>query len=275
MTIPHVSIETITPQIAETYLSMNVENRPIRQSTVDSYAADMLAGHWRQTGEPIQFSGDRLLNGQHRLLACIKSQQPITVVVVRNVDPEAFEVMDSGVKRGLGDIISTSLHLPNSNNVAAAARMVMATLSGMTPNGGARQRISRVDVLAHVREHQEMYGFATRLTMRTASLRRSSLTAFIVLLLLNDANRDVIARFFERVESGENLRRGDARLALRMWTFKNTAPPAPHEELAVLIYAWNGWAKGAEQKMVKKLRQGDPMPKIERVHPFPHVLADL
>lgn len=266
MTIPHVSIETITPQIAETYLSMNVENRPVRQSVVDRYAADMAAGQWKFAGEPIQFAHGRLLNGQHRLLACVKSQQSITVVVVRNVDPEAFEVMDTGMKRSLGDVVQARLSVTNANIVTAGARFYLSMVRSdmSTSNAATRSSVSRHDVLIEVSEHCALYDMAGKIAKRAhkqCGFRPTSMVAFIVHLTRLGANIVVINEFLDHAIDGDNLRTGDPRLALRNWVMRRERVKA-EEEFGALAHAWNAWTNNEQRKMVMRVRRGEPLPKI-------------
>lgn len=274
-TTPHIAIETITPEIASQYLELNIGNRLVRESTVKRYAIDMAAGHWRFTGEPIQFCGTKLMNGQHRLMACVRSGASFTTLVVRNVDPDAFEVMDSGVKRTLGDVLHRSLGMSSADKVAAAARIVMAMRDGIMPHPTARNAYTRPEVIAHVQQHSDLYSFGATIMDRSRVLRRAPLAAFVVLARLEGASPGILERFFDRVHTGENLSRGDARLALRNWATNLSKTPQAHEELAALIYAWNAWARGADSRIIKKLAQGAPMPTIDRVHPVPAAMEAL
>jgi hypothetical protein len=102
---------TITPEVAERWLEKNTNNRrlnkPLDDRTVLGYAHDMKLGRWHLTGEPLMFdwNGD-LLNGQHRLWACIIAETPFESVVVFGVDPEARIVIDTGKKRTLGNYLT-------------------------------------------------------------------------------------------------------------------------------------------------------------------------
>lgn len=50
------SVETITPECAKAYLSLNLKNRPIKKDRVDAYARDMLNGKWDMTHQGIAFN---------------------------------------------------------------------------------------------------------------------------------------------------------------------------------------------------------------------------
>src|ERR1019366_7444668 len=71
----------------------------------------------------------RLIDGQHRLRAIMKSGTAVMVLVFDGCDPEAFGVIDQGKKRGSGDLFAIKMRLaglePKNNiqcaSVAAAA----------------------------------------------------------------------------------------------------------------------------------------------------------
>jgi hypothetical protein len=123
---PQPQYETITPRKAEQWLRVNKTNRKIHSRKVESYANDMAANRWRLTAETMQFSDEgKLLNGQHRLLAIIKADVSVTILVARGLDPDAQKVMDSGTARTFSDQLSIQGIL-NPTLVASAARLARA-----------------------------------------------------------------------------------------------------------------------------------------------------
>lgn len=115
----------VSPEIASAMLEHNTNNRPASKATASHYARQMSAGAWRETFTPIQFSGDRLVDGQHRLLAVIESEVAVPLWVGFGVADEAFGYVDIGRKRSAGDIFSIN-GVPNSSLVAAAVRWIHA-----------------------------------------------------------------------------------------------------------------------------------------------------
>ena len=97
-------VETITPEIAKTMLGENVNNRRISRDNVNLFAREIRNGEWRFNGEAIKFGKDgRLLDGQHRGLAVIAADKPLTTLVIRGLEDETQQTMDSGKTRTLGD----------------------------------------------------------------------------------------------------------------------------------------------------------------------------
>lgn len=98
-------VETITPQIAEEYLTHNEGNRNIRYSVANMYARDMKNGKWELTPQGISFYEDgRLADGQHRLIAVIKSGCSVDFNVTYDV-PVKTKVLDRGIVRKEADIL--------------------------------------------------------------------------------------------------------------------------------------------------------------------------
>jgi len=76
-------VVTVTPEIAGRWLAANCDI-PFNsvQYKVDQYARDMLAGHWPLAGEGIRFDeADQLIDGRHRLRACVKAGVPFQTYV--------------------------------------------------------------------------------------------------------------------------------------------------------------------------------------------------
>lgn len=99
-------VETITPTMAENYLKLNTGNRPIRTGLVKFLREEIADGRWAMNGEPIIFSSDRLLDGQHRLLAIKASGKSVRSLVVRGVKNQDFSTIDMGTPRRPADVLT-------------------------------------------------------------------------------------------------------------------------------------------------------------------------
>ena len=100
-------IELVTPKLAEKLLSKNCINRPVKKLTVDFYADIIKKGQWELNGESIKISKEGiLLDGQHRLMAIVKSGIPIRTVIVEGLDSSTFDTIDQGVSRTTSDLFN-------------------------------------------------------------------------------------------------------------------------------------------------------------------------
>lgn len=117
----HMSIERITPEIAEKMLHTNVNNRDPKREAI---AKAIRNAQWKLNGATIVFDNNGiLLDGQNRLMACIKADMPIVTVVVRGIGKNAQITMDTGVKRALADYLKLNGY-KNVSIVGAAGLMI-------------------------------------------------------------------------------------------------------------------------------------------------------
>lgn len=105
-----VSMERVTPKIAEDWLMANHKNnRRLNVDRVSSYMHDMMSGNWSQNAEAIKFDREgTLVDGQHRLAAVKQSGKSIWMLVARGVDDNAFSTVDVGMSRTARQIIRMS-----------------------------------------------------------------------------------------------------------------------------------------------------------------------
>jgi hypothetical protein len=121
------TVETITPQIAEEMLRKNDGNRSVREWWVKELAAIIKRGDWVLTHQGVAFAEDgTLVDGQHRLMAVVRANVPVMMAVTRNVQRDAFYVLDIGVKRSVSDILN------------ADAKVLQACAYALTVSDGGR-----------------------------------------------------------------------------------------------------------------------------------------
>jgi hypothetical protein len=113
----------IDPRTAEQILSeRNEGNRPPKPNKVQQFAQDMACGRWGLTGDTIKFGADgRLLDGQNRLSASVRTGKSFQTHVVFGIDPALFGRMDIGKPRNAADV----LHIAGfryASTLAAAIR---------------------------------------------------------------------------------------------------------------------------------------------------------
>jgi len=105
MTSPASSVEKITPELACEYLEKNTNNRTIRSGRINELSGAMLRGEWMLTHQGIAFAKNgELIDGQHRLLAVVKSGVTVEMMVTRGCAPETFKALDLHSKRTASDI---------------------------------------------------------------------------------------------------------------------------------------------------------------------------
>lgn len=102
-----VQLVHVTPALAENYLKFNDKNRKPSDNILKFLTNEMLNNRFKENGESIVFDwSNRLNDGQHRLLAIIKSGRSFTIPVVTGVEPLAMATYDTGKNRSAGDVLS-------------------------------------------------------------------------------------------------------------------------------------------------------------------------
>lgn len=98
-------IVNMTPEMAEDLLEINTSNRKPRQRVIDHYVSTIKRGEWILTHQGVAVSNTNvLLDGQHRLLAIIKSGKSMPIMVTTGLPDKAFSAIDSGAPRTLSDL---------------------------------------------------------------------------------------------------------------------------------------------------------------------------
>lgn len=257
-------VVTITPETAEAWLGKNTRNRTLKTRKIEQYARDIQAGAWRLTGEAIKFGIDgRLLDGQNRLHAVVLAQAPIRSWVVWGIEPEAQDVMDSGVARTAGDALSMN-GVKNAKNVAAAARIAMAVERGQSPTVA---RFSHSELQKWVMDHLEITEAHDVLGRDGRMIPLPSAVRLYCAYRLMLVDRDDAVRFFEQLGSGVGVTAGSPVLALRRrltgGSYGAVRRISVTEQLTSVFRAWNAFREGRDLARVlgrDRLDKGIPVP---------------
>lgn len=118
---------TVTPAQAMKWLEGHINYRKLDARMVRQHAADMLSGAWKLNGEAIKFDKDgKLVDGQHRLSACIEANVPFETYAVYGVDPAAVRTMDNGKQRTVAQHAKHIGNVKEPSNLCAAGRILVA-----------------------------------------------------------------------------------------------------------------------------------------------------
>lgn len=152
LTKPSVSYVHVTPDQAARWLTGNIVNRNLREKKVNQFASDMEQGHWTLSNDAICFAPDgRLLNGQHRLTAIVRSESTILMLVARNMPPETMATMDSGSARTAADALTFSGEV-NTHALAAVGRLAILYADGRLYRDTKVQAVSHAAILEFINE---------------------------------------------------------------------------------------------------------------------------
>ena len=246
----------ITPSLASVMLEYNTKNRGLSKHTIANYARQMRNGLWIYTRQPIIFSDhERLIDGQHRLEACIESGDSFEADIAFGAPDEAFSRIDIGKKRTAADIFH--IHgVENCNNIASASRWVWIYENDYMrgQHGDPGKHITPEELyefyLTHPRLDDSMHiahAFKNRERLVPPSL------AMAIHYLCARKSRKQADDFFEKVSTGVGLMsKSDPawKLRSRLIAYAEQGGAGSRTRLAgEIIQAWN--AMRANRKSVK------------------------
>jgi hypothetical protein len=261
----HITLETITPDKAHEYLQSIRLNRKIRQRHLEQLTTEVVLERWLLNGETIKFDiNGHLIDGQHRLWACIKAEKAITTYVIRALTSEALQTIDTGLKRSPGDILGLQGY-SNATNLAASARWIWRYEQKQMEYYAVNPSI---DILRNTIEvHVEMKNSLAYGTLLSRFITRSLGSALHC--LMSEKNSAMAEEFFTKLKDGDNLTRQSPLYQLRQRLISNSQSKAklPDFEIAALtIKAFNLLREG---KTTRFLRWGSTGSSKE---PFPTII---
>lgn len=247
--------ELITPDVAKQWLSESkTRNRPVNKAVVARYKKEMLAGSFEDTGVPIIFDCDgNIIDGQHRLHACVESGCSFPSLVVRGSAPHVFRYIDIGAPRTAGQMVRILGH-SNGQDLVAAAHWLM-------------RYESKKESLAPEMHKTEVFAFFEANESRIISsfehakvVPRTILSAPIacaLLCILSEIDTFHAHAFFEKLSSGASLVEGHPVLVLRNQMLKSFSNSGNKSlilgayRFALAIKAWNAYRRGGSIKMLR------------------------
>lgn len=206
--------EEITPELALEMLSHNHNNRPVIQKWVARLAEEIASGHWQVTGDAIRFdTAGRLIDGQHRLMACVKSKMSIRSLVIRGIEPEATIALDEGVRRNARHVMAIAYGINVTKTVSAAA-VAAYQISMHGTCSGWRGSISPRDLKGALDRHGvSVAAIVDAIGKGHDEFSQAALLG--TLAILHHSKPDDALRFASMLRSGANLSEGHPVLTLR------------------------------------------------------------
>ncbi len=239
-------MERITPAKAKKLLETNTQNRAISSRVASKYSMAMRRGEWQSNGQPLVIGKDgTLLDGQHRLTAIINSETTQRMLVVSGVDNTVADTIDTGKPRSPGDALGMAGYA-QPHALATTARFVYSYCDD--PHFKYPRKYSNPQILSFVEDNPiEQWAAAVSIYSRAKNLgHRSVMAGFFYILAVADPYKAPV--FFERLISGEELKRNDPILALRnkmlMDRMEKSQRLSQQAVAAAVIRAWNAHHAG-------------------------------
>lgn len=265
----------ITPEVASSWLRYNYRNRHQRKAGKRDYGSDMLGHRYEVNGTTITFSrplkdGEdenvpagsvMLVDGQHRLEACVASRAPFVTYVAYGIKPEARRTVDTGIRRQLGDVLAMDGET-NAIVLAAVIKRAYFWNSGDTRLAMRDTEFTHTLAEEFLKLHPELRR-STEIAMRTHAAfdlttgqkLRASVTGLAHWLFMQ-ADQAKAPEFFARVGDGADISIDHPVAVLRRRLVKDRTQKvqmvsrreiynAPDwQMLCYFIRSWNVYMKG-------------------------------
>lgn len=266
------AVETITVDKAKALLDNNKKNRPINDNNLNAIIMEMNRNNFHLTGESIKVARDgTLLDGQHRLMAIVKTRKPLRILVVRGLDNDAFKYIDTGRTRKASDVLAIE-GVSNSTKMAAIAKFIINFKKGYFHNVANRTqrntRITNADISEFVAKNgeslQKSYPYGYNKDNKGII---SGTTLAAMHFILKAINEDQADEFCEKITSGENLSKESPIYLLRQKLISDVR--AKHkmpaiEKLALICKAWLLFRSGKKVSILKWDNVREPFPDVSK-----------
>lgn len=253
----------ITPAQASFMLQNDTHNRNVKRSHVLRLSRVIERDEWQFNGQPIQIAPDKtILDGGHRLRACVLANKPIDVLLIQNAEPESQKTMDMGVSRNVADIL-TLQGFKQADKLAAFVGRVLVYQKGnlqlaMQGSLGSVTPGEIVDYCQTFTGHERYVTFAVDVARST---RMPSAVIALAMWITDEIDLDDSEFFWSRFKSGAGLEEGSPILTLRNWALDPERLPISNQPERTGAYArifktWNKFRSGESMSLLRWIPGG-------------------
>jgi len=242
----------VTPAMCTAWLEANEDNRKLSQEFIDYYTRQMVTNSWPINGESLKFDPKgNVLDGQHRMWACIQANTPFNTLITRNLPRSIFNTLDSGKIRTAADILSINKE-KNVYLLAAALKHIGRYYNGDVLNG---RRIANREVEDLLIQHPAVREYAAKVR-QAEDVKWCAETVFLTAwYIASRKHKEKANNFFESLINGTNLTPGSPILMLRNKFIDIKASPlfrlSSIQKLEMIAIVWNLYLKDKTQKHIK------------------------
>lgn len=245
-----VTEQTVTPDMAKKWLEKTKLNRRLSENSVNYLVYQMKSGSWMLTGDTIKFGSDgSLLDGQHRLSAVVKHGEAVKLMVCEGLNPEVFQVIDTGKSRSAADLLSAT-GFKSAHNLAALARSIILYQNGRynSSSGPNRNIATNKNILEFVKKHDELIEITTfchnEVYYHFRFIPLSTLG--MIYYILSKKNATKCDEFFHKYAQGIDLAESSPIRHLRDKLMKDSTNKSKlnqRDKAALMIYTWNNFVQ--------------------------------
>lgn len=259
-----VVVCTVTPEMAARWLKDAAPNRRQGETAIRDYRRDMTAEQWALNGEALKFSGGRLVDGQHRLEACVRSGEPFQTFLI-GIDDDAVRTLDSGRKRTTAHALQID-GFENAAHVCAIAGAVIDWIERGQPVTRGRHQgysASKTQIREFAEENYEKLHAAVLASSRAYLVaRRPTRRLWGAMWFMVDMESNGLGGyFFDEFCEGthgapEVLRRKLVSDAVARRSMDS------YDLMGMLVFAYNAWHRGEKRTHMKAPSIDAPFPPL-------------
>jgi len=253
----------VTPKMAIEWLATTVKNRRLKDQHVQQLSHDMRTKRWKQNGESIKFDwDDHLMDGQHRLHAVVRADEPFVFLVVRGLDPKSFDTLDNQATRKYADVLSAEGE--KSTTLLSSALGILANYH--LNRGTFRQGFTmgeRASTLALFPDVREAVNPAHSLYRNCAFKLMPPGPVVFCYYAFRKADPKKAEEFFNQAWGGLNLVSGTPCAVLKksLESKANRFKSIP-SKMALVVKAWNAFVEGDSIQALRFLDKTEAFPNI-------------
>lgn len=260
-------VRIINPAEAARLLTLNCCNRPLMEANVAFFENHLRLGELQLTHQGIAIgSSGKLLDGQHRLTAIVRTGISAELLVATDVADAAFAVLDTGAGRTARDVLGIHGAI-YASTTAAAIRLYLchASIKGIWAGTATRLCGTTSRIKAEYDKDSEGWAWAARAAQIKASpkLVTPGPAGFVLYLAAKHHcyNRQYLEKFLEDIKEGAGLPPGHPILAYRNKVLLMSATYKAQARAADYIKLLNAYASGQKLKIFKA-QPYPPMPTL-------------
>jgi len=242
-----IELRTITPEMAQKMLLLNFGNRGLSEKGVAKLVKVIKLGRWQVNGDVIRFSPEgRLLDGQHRLTAIVRSGIAIETYVAEGVPCEAFESIDQNKIRTFADTLA-AMGVKDHNRVGAALKMVDKYTTGNTQksvdysNDQVAPLLEKYPKIIEAMEYPDHNSLLPPRVMDACNY------------LFKQKDEKLAASFMTKVLRGLGIEEGSPEYVLRERLIRNAASTAKLPIVLIFALCIKAWNHARDGRKITKL----------------------
>ena len=261
---------SIAPALAKHWLeATNKKNRKPTDGHWLEIAIDMEQGRWKYNGGAIRFGSDGvLLDGQHRLLACVEANVPFDTDVIFGLNPDCLDTIDTDVLPRTAAHVAQMEGVENATGSSALAFLLLVhEKHGIHRVQNVDCKPTKTEVIARAKADPRIAAIAGRSMGWSRRLVQPRVVGFCY-YLFSQQDLDLAERFFAELADGANLSKRSPvyQLRHRLWQNSTAKAKLPLKEIVAIFFkAWIAYREGRPIQVLV-WRSGGNSPE-----PFPEI----